>query len=148
MADQVQSGFSLASVLAIWSRRKWLAIFAFLAVFSSAATVAAFLPKIYQSTATILVVGQQVPTDFVRPTITGSLDTRLQTISQEILSRSRLEELISKFDLYPQSRAQQLSQDALMERVRRDIEVKPTGTDRSGLTVAFTVKYQGSEPQT
>jgi polysaccharide chain length determinant protein (PEP-CTERM system associated) len=150
MADEVESGFSLANVLAIWNRRKWLAILAFVATFSSAATAIAVLPKIYQSTATILVVGQQVPTDFVRPTVTGSLDSRLQTISQEILSRSRLEALITKFNLYPSnsSTEQRVSSDVRLERVRRDIEVKPTGTDRSGLTVAFTVKYQGSDPQT
>jgi len=149
MADEVRGGFSPMNVLAIWRRRKWLAIIAFAAVFASAATVTASLPKIYQSTATILVVGQQVPTDFVRPTVTGSLDTRLQTISQEILSRSRLEELITKFDLYPRTGHQPpVSGDALIERVRRDIEVKPTGTDRSGLTVAFTIKYQGRDPGT
>jgi polysaccharide chain length determinant protein (PEP-CTERM system associated) len=115
-------------------------------VASATATVTAFLPKIYQSTATILVVGQQVPTDFVRPTITGTLDTRLQTISQEILSRSRLEELITRFDLYPNR--QEARTDVLVERMRRDIDVKPTGADRGGPTIAFTVKYQGRDPQT
>src|SRR5215470_569385 len=130
MAEETRTGLSLASVLAIWSRRKWLAIFAFAVVAAATATVTAFLPKIYQSTATILVVGQQVPTDFVRPTVTGTLDTRLQTINQEILSRSRLEELINRFDLYPHRT--QVSADFLIERMRRDIEVRPTGTDRGG----------------
>jgi len=149
MADETRGGFTLASVLAIWSRRKWLAILTFIAVCSSGVTIVTNLPKIYQSTATILVVGQQVPTDFVRPTVTGSLDTRLQTISQEILSRSRLEELIDKFNLYSSARnPQEAAEDVRLERVRRDIEVKPTGMDRSGLTVAFTVKYQGADPQT
>ncbi len=146
MAEETRTGLNLAGVLAIWSRRKWLAIFAFAAVASTTATVTAFLPKIYQSTATILVVGQQVPTDFVRPTVTGTLDTRLQTINQEILSRSRLEELIDRFDLYP--RRAESGPDVLIERMRRDIEVKPTATDRSGPTIAFTVKYSRRDPQT
>jgi polysaccharide chain length determinant protein (PEP-CTERM system associated) len=146
MAEEARTGVSLANVLAIWSRRKWLAIFAFAAVASATATAVLFLPKIYQSTATVLVVGQQVPTDFVRPTVTGTLDTRLQTINQEILSRSRLEELINRFDLYPHRN--EVSADSLIERIRRDIEVKPTGTDRGGATIAFTVKYSGRDPQT
>ena len=145
MADETRTGLSLANVLAIWSRRKWLAIFAFAMVASATATVTAFLPKIYQSTATILVVGQQVPTDFVRPTVTGTLDTRLQTINQEILSRSRLEELINRFDLYPHRN--EVSADFLIERIRRDIEVRPTGTG-GGPTIAFTVRYSGRDPQT
>ena len=144
MVEQSGTGINLAGALAIWHRRKWLAIFSAAALASAAITVALSLPKIYQSTATILVVGQQVPTDFVRTTVTGTLDTRLQTISQEILSRSRLEELITHFDLYP--RRQNVNTDALIERMRRDIEVKPTGA--GGSTVAFTVKYQGREPKT
>jgi polysaccharide chain length determinant protein (PEP-CTERM system associated) len=144
MAEETRTGINLASVLAIWSRRKWLAIFAFAAVASATATVTAVLPKIYQSTATILVVGQQVPPDFVRP-LPGTLDTRLQAINQEILSRSRLEELINRFDLYPNR--QEVGPDVLIERMRRDIEVKPAGTG-GGPMIGFTVRYSGRDPQT
>jgi polysaccharide chain length determinant protein (PEP-CTERM system associated) len=144
MAEETRTGINLASVLAIWSRRKWIAIFAFAAVASATATVTAVLPKIYQSTATILVVGQQVPPDFVRP-LPGTLDTRLQAINQEILSRSRLEELINRFDLYPNR--QEAGPDVLIERMRRDIEVKPAGTG-GGPMIGFTVRYSGRDPQT
>ena len=147
MADEARVAPNLGSLLAIWSRRKWLAILSFAAVFSAGATVTAVLPQIYQSAATILVVGQQVPVDFVRTTITGSLDTRMQTISQEILSRSRLAELINKFGLYSNVKPQP-SPEALVERMRRDIEVKTTGIDRAGGTVAFTIKYQGRDSET
>src|SRR5262245_51578503 len=147
MADDTRVAPNLGAMLAIWSRRKWIAILSFLAVFSVGATITLTLPHIYQSVATVLVVGQQVPVDFVRPTVTGSLDSRLQTISQEILSRSRLEELINKFGLYTTVKAQ-IPTEGLVERVRRDIDVRPTGMDRSGLTVAFTVKYQGADPKT
>src|SRR5438034_7978020 len=46
----------------------------------------------YRSTALVLVDRQQVPETFVHPTVTSELETRLHTISQEILSRSRLED--------------------------------------------------------
>ena len=147
MADEIRIGTSLAKLVPVWRRRKWLAILAFAAVFSTAATVTAVLPEIYQSGATVLVVGQQVPVDFVRTTITGTLDARLQTISQEILSRSRLEGLINKFNLYPAVK-KTLTADAMVERMRRDIEVKPSGLDRAGGTVAFTIKYQGRDSET
>ena len=138
MADETRTGANLATLLAVWSRRKWLAILSFAAVFPAGATITMVLPKIYESKATVLVVGQQVPVDFVRPTVTGNLDTLLQTISQEILRRSRLEELIHKFNLYPSMRSQ-VSPDALVERMRRDIEIKPTGVDRTGAPVSFAI---------
>ena len=76
--------------LAIWSRRQWLAVGVFALTLAGTASIATFLPDIYRSTATVLVERHQVPENFVRSSITGELETRLQTISQEILSRARL----------------------------------------------------------
>jgi len=147
MADETAKAVQLDKILAVWRRRKWLAICSFVGVLSATAAFTTFLPNMYQAGATILVVGQQVPAEFVRTTVTGTLDTRLQTISQQILSRSRLEELIKKFGLYANSKTQ-LTPEGLVDRMRRDIEVKSTGVDRAGGTVAFTIKYQGRDPRT
>jgi polysaccharide biosynthesis transport protein len=147
MPDDTTKTVQFDKIIAAWRRRKWLAVCAFSGVFAATASLTMFLPNIYQAGATILVVGQQVPAEFVRTTVTGSLDTRLQTISQQILSRSRLEELITKLGLYSDSRSK-LSMEALVARMRHDIEVKPTGVDRAGGTVAFIVRYQGRDPLT
>ncbi len=146
MADDKRKGPDLDWLLAVWHRRKWLAIVAFVAAFSAAVTLTMFLPDLYQSTATVLVVGQQVPVEFVRSTVTGAIDSRLQTISQEILSRSRLEELVVRYGLYPEMKDS--PGDARVARMRRDLEVKPTGLDRTGGTIAFAIKYQGKDPGT
>src|SRR5712691_8307832 len=87
-------------VLGVWSRRKWVGIVVFAAVFTAVASVARFLPDIYRSTATVLVERYQVSETFVRSSVTGELETRLQTISQEILSRARLGDLIHRLGLY------------------------------------------------
>lgn len=144
----MQSGIEKA--WAVWSRRKWLATAAFLGPVTIVLSVAAFLPEIYQSTATVLVERQQVPEAFVQSTVTSALETRLQTISQETLSRSRLEELIARFDLYGELRGR-VPSEALIGRLRRDIEVKLRSVQervRGGATVAFTISYQGRDPKT
>jgi len=154
MGDSSRS-LGLNSILAAWHRRKWVAIIPFSVVLAGTATFTAVMPNTYQATATVLVVDQQVPVDFVRSTVTGALDMRLQTISQDILSRSRVEELINRFGLYPNAR-RQLSRDALLERVRRDIEVKPKRLDQVGganpgsaaNAGAFTISYQGADRTT
>src|SRR5438552_19201504 len=97
MADETRK--DLDGVLAVWSRRKWLAILAFAAPLSAAASLITFLPNIYRSTATVLVDRQQIPEAFVKSTVTSALETRIQTISQEILSRARLEVLTTRFGL-------------------------------------------------
>src|SRR3989449_2045243 len=147
MAEETPRGAGLEGVLTIWSRRKWLAILAFVFPMSAAASLLAFLPNVYRSTATVLVDRQQVPETFVQPTVTSALETRLHTISQEILSRSRLEALINRFGLYADLRSGVPSEEVI-ERMRKDIQLELKGVEVKGArqaTVAFTISYQGTD---
>jgi succinoglycan biosynthesis transport protein ExoP len=150
MAESIRNEAGLAAVLAVWSRRKWLAILAFAVPISAASSLITFLPNIYRSTATVLVDRQQIPEAFVRSTVTSALETRLRTISQDILSRSRLESLIDRFALYPQLR-KQVPSEALIGRMRGDIKLELKSVqygDPRDATVGFTISYQGSDPGT
>jgi uncharacterized protein involved in exopolysaccharide biosynthesis len=146
--EETRKQSPLETLLSVWSRRKWLAILAFIAPMAAGASLVAFLPNIYRSVATVLVDRQQVPETFVRSTVTSAVETRLQTISQEVLSRSRLEALINRFDLYPNLR-RQARPEAVIERMRADIKLEIKSAELRGLreaTVAFTIGYQGSDP--
>src|SRR2546422_4972742 len=116
MPGESRKGAGVELAMAVWSRRKWLAILTFAAPFSVAASLVIALPDTYQSTATVLVDRQQVPETFVQPTVTSALETRLHTISQEILSRSRLEALINRFGLYADLRKRIASEERSEER--------------------------------
>jgi polysaccharide chain length determinant protein (PEP-CTERM system associated) len=150
MDEAMQKGVSLQRFRAVWSRRKWLGILVFAVPFAAATGAILSLPSLYRSTATVLVERQQVPEAFVRPTVTSELETRLQTISQEILSRSRLEGLISRFGLYADLRKHE-SNEEILERMRRDIRLDIRSADprgRQSVTVAFALSYRGRDPQT
>jgi uncharacterized protein involved in exopolysaccharide biosynthesis len=123
-------------------------VFAF--PFAAAASVIFSLPAFYRSTAVVLVERQQVPEAFVQATVTSELETRLHTISQEILSRSRLEALITRFGLYPSLRNQDPTEE-IVERMRKDIKLELKTTDTKGrpsATTAFALSYRGPNPQT
>lgn len=142
------SGFDTA--MAVWRRRKWLALLVFSALFSAALGVATFLPNIYQSMATVLVERQQVAETFVRPAVTGEVETRLHTISQKVLSRARLTDLIARFGLYPELR-RRATPEAVIERMRRDIKLDVKEVQQAGgrgATIAFTLTYLGRDPET
>ncbi len=152
MAEAAQGkseAFELAK--SVWARRKWLAVLVFLVPLTAAVSVAMSLPDIYQATATVLVDRQQVPESVVRPTVTSTLETRLQTINQEILSRSRLEAMIDRFNLYPEAR-KRMATDDVIGRMRQDIKLELKGVEMKGqgpeATVAFAISYRGSDPQT
>ncbi len=120
-------------------RRKWILVVP-LAVFVAAAVFLAYaLPNVYRSSTVILVEKPKVPEEYVKSTVTTRIEDRLATITQQILSRTRLESIINQFDLYREERAT-LPMDAVVERMRRAIEVQVRGND------AFTVFYRGRDP--
>jgi protein tyrosine kinase modulator len=148
--EAVRSGSMTEMVKSAWGRRKWLAIVVFAVPFVTAVSLIMFMPGIYRSTATILVDRQQVPESMVRPTVTSALETRLHTISQEILSRSRLDALVRQFDLYPELR-QSGPLEEVIDRMRKDIKLElkavQQGEDRRSATIAFDLSYDGRNPE-
>ncbi|MGH7264499.1 MAG: hypothetical protein ACREMB_06530, partial [Candidatus Rokuibacteriota bacterium] len=139
MGDQSQRVRPIELLYGIWKRRKWLAIIGFVLPFAAVVGLVPFLPDLYRASAVIVVDRQQVPEDFVRSTVTSGLETRLHTISQEILSRPRLAELIMSLDLYPEVR-KTASLEAVVGRMRQHIEVEFRGVEaraRQGAIVAF-----------
>src|SRR5881628_2464238 len=135
--------------VAVWKRRKWMGIVSFLLPFSLSIGTIAFLPSLYRSSATVLVDRQQVPEAFVRPTVTSGLETRLQTISQEVFSRARLDAIINRFQLYDDLK-KRVAAEEVIERMRSDIQLEYRGVDRAGQrgTIAFAVSFRGKDPQT
>jgi len=149
-------------LLAVWSRRKWLVILAFIGPFAVTVSLAIALPNLYRSTATLLLERQQVSETFVKSSVTSELESRLHTISQEILSRSKLQDLIIRFDLYPEFR-KRATPEEVVERMRRDIRMEFKGRDirmepkesavvvpQAGpvATIAFTLSFRGKDPET
>ena len=145
MANQ-QEGVGVGRFVEIWSRRKWIAVVAFLVTLSLAASISTFLPDAYRSTVTLLVESQQVPSEIVRSTVTSGVERRVQTIAQAILSRERLEGLITEFSLY-QDLKRTYSSEELIERMRRNIILDTKAYERGGTntTVAFMITYIGDE---
>ena len=147
MAQSKIGDSGLEMVLNVLRRRKWAGLIAFAATLSLAAPFSVFLPDIYRGTATVVVESQGDPT-LSRTSM--PLETRLVTIQQEILSRSRLANLITTLNLYPQWR-KTMSQDAIIDRLRRDIHMDFTGTDLTRgfvSTTAVKLTYIGLDPRT
>lgn len=144
--EQTEHGFDF--VLDVWQRRKWLAILVFVAVFAGAASLVTSLPNLYRATVTVLVERQQVSEAFVRPSVTAELETRIQTIHKQVMSRARLADVIGRLGLYPELKGH-VPIDAIVERMRHDVEFSLSGVDQTtGRTamIAFTLSYNGLDP--
>src|SRR5690606_24527117 len=99
-----------------WNRR-WYIVAPTVVVALATVAWASTLPDRYRSQVTLQVVPQQVPQTYVRPTVTSDISQRLQSLSLEILSRTRLEAIIEEFNLYPRERETMIMEDVI-QRMR------------------------------
>ena len=93
-----------------------------------------------ESDALILVVPQQVPDSYVHSAATVRIEDRLQSINQQILSRTRLERIIQDFNLYADLRKTEIMED-IVEGMRKDISVETVKGD------AFRVSFTADDPR-
>jgi polysaccharide chain length determinant protein (PEP-CTERM system associated) len=148
-ASTMASGSSAKRIGEIWRRRKWLGITVFAATLAIALGIVYSLPNMYRAKATVLVDREQVPEAFVRSAVSSEVETRLQRVGQEVLSRERLAGLIERFNLYPKL-PRPATNEAAIEQMRRDIALEPRVVDQGGrvATVGFGLTYRGTDPQT
>lgn len=127
---------TLRDIAALAVKKRWLVLIPFAIGLAAAPVLARFAPERYRSEALLLVIPQQVPTDYVTPTMTQPIEERLPAITDQILSRSRLEQIIQQLDLYPTERSRQVMED-VVQRMRLDIGTSAVGEDVNSFRVSY-----------
>ena len=102
------------------------------------------LPSKYRSETLILVEQQRVPEHYVEPNIAVDLQQRLQSMSEQILSRTRLMAIADKFHLYS-SDQKHLGTQGIIDQMRKDINIDLVRTAGDQIT-AFKVSYVADSP--
>src|SRR4051812_44300561 len=104
-------------------------------------------PARFRSEAFIIVVPQRVSPEYVRTSATGLLSDRLQSINDQILSRTRLERIVRDFNLY-EVHSQGAGLDDAIYRVRGNIAINILAThdDQGTEGGAFRVAFTSSDP--
>lgn len=128
---------------AAW-RRRWIILLPLVVIAAGTMVYVRGLPDRYNSYATLLIVPQRIPEKYVGSAVTTRIDERVRAISQEIMSRTRLESIVQEFNLYPEERKAMVMEDVVDMMRWRDI-----GLDtRAASAGSFTVSYSYSEPRT
>src|SRR5271170_7113716 len=102
------------------------------------------LPVRYKSATLILIEQPSMPKNYVVPNVTDDLQNRLQSITQQILSRTRLLLIIDKLHLYGDSH-RQLTPDEKVELMRKDIDIELVRDPHNEIT-AFNIYYSAHDP--
>src|SRR5262249_52427407 len=133
-------------VEAAW-RRRWYIVVPFILIVTLTVVVSSMLPDRYKSEAVLMIVPQRVPENYVRPTVNSRLDDRLRAMSQQIMSRARLDEIIQEFSLYPRQRPTMIMEDIVEMMRSKDVKIGLRGgggTDAG----AFAISYESDNPRT
>ena len=131
--------------LQVLRHRKWVIVATLLVVSAATAIVAYRLPDVYESETLILVDPQQVPQDYVRATISGDVRNRLGTLSQQILSATRLQKVIDTFNLYAEERKKLVREDVItLMRAAINVKVVSDFGGKADLQ-AFRISYSSKD---
>jgi uncharacterized protein involved in exopolysaccharide biosynthesis len=124
------------------------------ALFGASVALAFWLPAVYRSTATILIEEQEIPPDLVRSAIATYADQRIETIKQQVLSRSTLWRIVEGHDLYKSLRKRSSTEEVL-NQFAKDIQIDVMNVkvidkrtqNPTQATIAFTLAYDGETPE-
>src|SRR6266545_6397397 len=119
---------NLNDLIGIVKRRKRIIVLTAVSLFVVAVVVAFAIPAKYRSVSTILIEDQEIPRDYVAPTVTGYADQRIQTINQRIMSTPKLLEIINRFNLYSNLKATWTTEE-IINRMREDVKFQTISAD-------------------
>jgi polysaccharide chain length determinant protein (PEP-CTERM system associated) len=146
LEEKPSEGFDRELYFGMARRHFWHFLIPFVLGWMAVWIVSWFLPSVYRSGTLILVEQPTVPQQFVMPNVGGDLQSRLQSITQQILSRTRLLHIIDQFGLY--KKFQNANPDDLVDRMRKDIEIELVRSEDQRELTAFNVYYSADNPRT
>ena len=143
--DQPKRSINWNYYIALIRRRSWYFLIPFFVGWALVWGASWMLPSVYRSGTLILVEQPTVPQQIVPPNISGTFQDRLQSISQQILSRTRLLHIIESANLYPEDRGRKTS-DELVDLMRKNVEIELVKNPGSTELNAFNIYYSARSP--
>ena len=144
-----KDGLNPQYLVAAFRRRFWYVVLPFFLIALAAVIYCIRAPKVYVSSTLILIQPQEVPTEYVKSTVTTDVQARISSISEQVMSRSKLEELITKYDLYPEMRAKVGTYGAveeMREAIQINVKQEKNARRRGDEPAAFEVSFEGQKP--
>lgn len=137
---------AIGEYLKILKRRKWLILLPLLTMTIAVGYVIYHLPSMYESKSLLTLKPPTISATVIQSLSTEDLSQRLQTISQEVKSRSSLEPMVVKYQLYENERNAGMPMEKVIEKVYNDIDIKLERTDEEKVA-AFSVSFKYLVPK-
>ncbi|HJR22528.1 MAG TPA: hypothetical protein VJ822_12950 [Dongiaceae bacterium] len=137
-------------------RRKWIGLVIGVVGVTATVAIVKTWPATYRSTATILIEEPDVPADLVKSTVSTFANDRLQVIQQRVMTSQHLNEIIDRFDLFPEEQ-KTMPRSALINKMRSQVELEVVSANLSGqqqqqrrtqpqASIAFNLSFDSEDP--
>jgi polysaccharide chain length determinant protein (PEP-CTERM system associated) len=124
-------------------RHRWLLILPFVTIWIGTVVFSLTRPNVYRASISVLVEAPKVPETYVQSTVATRVQERLRTITQQIRSRTRLEQVTRELQLIsPLLEGQDL--DDFLTKMSKNITITVQGSGND----IFIVSYEGQDPHT
>ncbi len=143
-----KTGITPQYIKAAATRRLWYIVLPFFVIALGTLAYCIKAPRVFRSSTLILVQPQEVPSEYVRSTVTTDATARLNTLKEQVMSRPRLESIITEYDLYSAVRRKATMFDAI-QSMRKNISVKvnESRSRRDTAPASFEISYEGENPR-
>lgn len=145
-----QGSYNFEQLWAMARRGRWWILLPLFLCWITVWSVSWLLPSTYESEALILIEQQKVPEQYVLSNVNVNLEERLQSMTQQILSRTRLQSIIDELHLYPPHHGlgRFLQPEDPVEQMRKDIKIELVqAPGRPGDLTAFKINYSTGSPE-
>ena len=144
MPKKKTAELSPLSIIRMLWKRKFTVCSIWLVALVATGVIVYQLPAIYKADALVLVDTQKIPDSYVTSTVSTDVGDRLATISQEIMTTTRLLKIVSTYNLYPEMH--RLPQEEIIEQMRKDITLEVEKGWTGGRPGGFRIGYEGRNP--
>ncbi len=131
--------------LGLVKRKRWFIIIPFCIALVVGIYFSITTPEVYEATTLIMVEPQRVPKNYVKSIVSTDIASRISNISKQILSRTNIESIITKFNLYSEPDQKDMFMEDKLASLRKRIAVEISRA-RGGYD-AFSISFKGTDPQ-
>ena len=128
----------------ILKRRFWLILISTITLLGVGVGLSHIIPPQYESQTLVLIEQQKVPENYVKPVVDEDLSERLASMKEQILSRSRIEPIIERFNLYAGAKT---TMDDRVAMTQKAIGIKPIPSARGGMP-GFFITFKARDAHT
>ena len=136
---------TMQDYMEILKRRSWLILTCMVVLLGVGIGITFVVPPQYVSQTLVIIEQQKVPENYVKPVVNEDMNARLASMREQILSRSRIQPIIERFNLFSAGNA---TMDDRVDLTRKAIGINPIRSEQAHGMPGFFISFKAQDART